>query len=1015
MLRRPNLFHSMILCSLLLLLHSHVIASPTQFFAQIYTEILGRNPTPSEWVANEYRFTPETISVQQVSPVIISLVQSSEFNQLGYTATERAFVLYRAILLREPSTAELSTLGNQLSRGTSMTVAATGMLNSAEFANLINGPIKSLRAHGFVRSTPAVRPTIGTGGLGNVTGQQLQAALDAAKPGETVFLSRGALVRVNEPIRIPEGVTLSTFDANSQGNLFRSRKAYAAMGRIVRTEMFARPLVELAPGAKLIGVWVDGRRSQLRQNDPTLRNLALSRAERFFDSHNISVRGGLTPSQITHVEFCKVSDSTGWTALHSVGADGGIAVGFSRIADNMISCYTSNRDLAESFFTDGISNASSDAVILNNDIVDPSDVGIVIFNPGMHTGQRSQVATNNILFAGVEGFGGISIDHSVEIRHLCMGANPNGPYDCFDLGNPSVIADFSGMLLQGNHIWSSDAAHANVGISVGVHLWGLRMFGMGSNVIGNRLGTALQPLNAGVGILVAGVREPVVLDNELHLKLDQSLISSFSTQLMLDPLSTTLTPQRAQLQPGFITGEAWSLLQPKSNGHVFGEFNLQPKTVRGQTVVQQQQGVKVLNADAAELSDEWTIIHSERNFGDFRQYYVIKNRATFQVMQANGNQGVELHPFNGADAQYWQVGGERGEPMGRGMRVINKATGEYLGRDADGNVIVSQLFDPNAFSWRFQKIERRPIDTNQPNLKFLNEMGDVYQIYLDSGVIWEDRNMGNPSMLHGIDFFAHETSGVKPLGMLDFNRDGRMDLALTNATGRIFIAFLTEDGFIAGGSVGEMRDGTAFGWDITTSINSWEKPVGFVDLGQTATEDLVVINQEGLLKGGFLTEAGIGTSVRLGDAASIGLPGASSLLSSPYKPLGAGDLDGDGRRELLFVGPDGMLFMVKAVNGQLQRAVAVGNPVERYGVGVTSVVDGPFKPVAISDVNGDRTEDLVMVGPDGTLIAVLFRNGAVSSLQNLGNPRASWKWNLSSDSGYSRPLAIPFGWGWWDW
>jgi hypothetical protein len=1014
MLRHSSLFRSVTLCWLLLL-HSHVIASPSQYYAQVYTEILGRNPTPSEWVANEYRFTPETISVQQVSGVVTSLLQSSEFNQLGYTPTERAFLLYRAILLREPSTTELSALANQLNGGTPITSAATTMMSSAEFANLINGPVKSSRAHGFVNSTPVLRPTIGTGGLGNVTVQQLQEALDAAKPGETVFLSRGALVQANQTIRIPEGVTLSTYDAGSADKIFRNRRAYAAMGRIVRTEMFARPLVELAPGAKLMGVWVDGRRSQLRQNDPTLNNRALSREERFFDSHNVRVLGGSTPSEITHVAFCKISDSTGWTGIHGVGADGGLAVGYSRIANNMISSYTSNRDLAQSFFTDGISNASSDAVILNNDIVDPSDVGIVIFNPGMHTGQRSQVATNSILFAGIEGFGGISIDHSVGIRQLCMGVNPEGMYNCFDLGNPGVIADFSGMLLQGNLIWSSDAAHTNVGISVGVHLWGLRMFGMGSNVVANRLGTAQQPLNAGVGIVIAGIREPVVLDNELHLKLDQNLISSFSTRLMLDPLSTTITNPTAQLQPGFTTGEAWSLLQPKSNGFIFGEFHLQPRTASGQSVVQAEEGLKIHSASGTQLSEQWTIIHSERNFGDSRQYYVIKNRATFQVMEATGNQKVEVHPFSGADSQYWQVGGEMGEPMGRGMRVFNRATGEYLGRDAAGNVIVSSVFEPNNFSWRFQKIEKRPIDTKRPSLKFLNPIGDVFQIHLESGRIWDDRNMGNPALLHGIDFFGDDSSVFKPLGLLDYNRDGRMDLALTNDRGRIFIAFLTEDGYTAGGFVGEMRDGDFFGWNITSSVNSWEKPVGFVDLGQTATEDLVVINPEGRIKVGFMTEQGIGSSAIVGDAAGIGLPGATSLPNSPFKPLGSGDFDGDGKRELLFVGPAGGMFMVKAANGQLQQAVSMGNPLERFGHGVRSDHQGVYKPVAITDVNGDRSDDLIIVGSDGTLVAVLIRNGAISGVQSLGNPLASWSWNLSSVSGYSRPLAIPFGWGWWDW
>ena len=63
--------------------------SPDQYYAQVYTEILGRSPSPSEWVANEYRFTADSISVQNTRSVIVSLLQSSEFTRLGYTAPER--------------------------------------------------------------------------------------------------------------------------------------------------------------------------------------------------------------------------------------------------------------------------------------------------------------------------------------------------------------------------------------------------------------------------------------------------------------------------------------------------------------------------------------------------------------------------------------------------------------------------------------------------------------------------------------------------------------------------------------------------------------------------------------------------------------------------------------------------------------------------------------------------------------------------------------------------------------
>lgn len=991
-------------------------ASPSQYYAQVYTEILGRNPTPDEWVSNEYRFTKDSVSVQNVRTVISSLLQTSEFNRLGYTSTEKAYVLYRGILLREPSNSELLNVANRLSGSASVSTVAADIMASSEFSSLVNNSIRGVRAHGFQNTGPNERSVIGSGGLGNSSGAELQAALDAAAPGEVVYLSRGALVRTHQTIRIPEGVTLATYSAGSSNNIFTNRKAYAAMGRIVRSSMFAKPLVEVMPGGRLIGVWVDGRRSQLRVNDPTLWNMTLSREERFFDSHNVLVRGGETPDKVTEVSFCKLSDSTGWTSLHGVGWDGGLGVGFSKIANNMISSYTSSRDLAESFFTDGISNASSDAVIINNDIVDASDVGIVLFNPGMLTGQRSQIVGNDILFAGIEGWGGITMDHSVKINDFCIGVNPeSGIYSCFDVSNPAIVSDFSGTLIQSNQIWSSDVKHVNVGISLGVHLWGLRMFGQGGFVQANKLGTTNQPLNAGVGIVIAGIREPTVLDNEINTKLNQDYISCFSTKLLFDPLSTALGGPNSVVQEGFTSGEAWGMLRPKSNGYIFGEVKLIPSNEGNKGVVIEETTLKVLDLNGNQATDHWTILHSERDFGDGQQYYVIKNRGTHQVIQAAETEIVSVSPFTGADQQYWRFERFEGMAPGQGLRLVNKVTGEYLGRDASGQVFTSTQSVENSFSWKFEKVKSEELDFSQPELMFLNPLGEVYQVYMDSSRIYEDRSLGNPGLELSLNLYSDDYSEFKPLGQLDFNNDGRMDTAYIRPDGGFYVNFLTPNGYSEGGNVGNMRADETFDWDISTSLDSWEKPVGFMDLGSTSTEDLVVIDREGNFEVGYVTEGGLGSHKKLASAQALGLAGATSSPTAPIKSLGSGDFDGDGKRELLFVGTSGGLFVVKSSNGSLQEAVGIGNPIETYGFGITSDSASPYKPVSITDVTGDGIDDLVMVETTGTLLAVVMKNGVPSGVRNLGSPGLSWNWNIGSNTFYSRPLAIPFGKGWWNW
>ena len=993
-------------------------ASPTQYYAQTYTEILGRSPEPNDWAANEYRFTESSISVNSARTFITSLLQTSEFRNLRYTPSETAYVLYRAIMLREPAREEMNNIANRLSSGVSASNVASDMMGSSEFSNLISSRIRKPQAHAYNLSEPSPRPTVGAVGLGHdtlqINGAELQAQLDAAAPGSTVFLARGVLVRAFAPITIPSGVTLTTYDSSSADNIYRNRKAYAGMGRIARTVMFNEPLVKVMPGAKIIGVWVDGRRSQLRVNDPLLKNPALSADERFQFSHNISVFGGATGDQISEVSHCKVSDSTGWTSIHGLGSDGGTAIGVCQFANNMITSYSANRDLEESFFTDGISNGASHAVIINNDIVDPSDVGIVLFNPGIWSPQASQVAGNSILFAGMDGWGGITLDHSVGINNLCNGVNPAAPYNCFDASNPVITTDFNGALVLQNQIWSSDDHFANVGISLGVQLWGLRMFGEGATVKQNQVGTESQPLRTGVGIVVSGIKEPVVLDNTLNLTLDQSLVSCYSTPLLLDPTKTTLNPSKSRIQPNFVNGETWGMLRPKSNGYIFGNYNLisSSEIQRGVAIETATSTLRIQDLNTNNATDDWVILHSERNFGDSQFYYLIKNRGTHKMIES-GEGTISVGPFTGGENQYWRVEASDGSTPGNGLRLVNRATGLYLARNAAGQVFASTDPGSSDVNWKFRKIENRPLDLNQPELLFMDPFGEIFQIYTASGHISEDRFVGNPSANYGIGLFAADNASARPLGLFDLNGDSRKDAAFLLQDGRIFVFYQGNNGFTSARDLGNAKgNGVSL---LNLGPQSWEKPVGFVNVGGNRTEDLVFIDLDGNFEAIYINPDGLAENVNLGFARDIGLAGMSSAVNSPIKPVGSGDFDGDGDRELLFVGQAGGLFRVDAGSGRLSAAVSLGNPVASFGWGFTSDPNSVFKPVAITDINGDGIDDIVMVEASGYLYAYIMRNGVPVGGANYGSPQRSWNWNLNTYSTYSRPIGIPYNTGWWRW
>jgi hypothetical protein len=989
-------------------------AAPSQYHAQLYTEILGRSPKPAEWAANEALFDSKSPNVAGIKSLITALFQSAEFNNLGYQSPEKAYVLFRAVLLREPSSADIQSFATQLDQGVPISTLASNIANSPEFSLTFDQMVRPARSHAYRETGPSDRPRIGSGGLGNISGDELQQKLNAATPGSTVFLSRGALIRLHRQLVIPSGVTLATFEASAPDKILRSRQAYSAMGRLVRARLFNPEMVRLMPGARLMGVWVDGRRSQFRVNDPLLRNPAIPFIERFGPSQNITVRGGENGAQVTEVAFCKITDSTGWTNIHGVAYDGSSAAqGYSRIANNLITCYSASKDLEQTFFTDGISNATSDAIILNNDIVDPTDVGVVLFNPGMHQPQRSQVINNNILFAANSGWGGITLDHSIGIGALCRGVNPEAPHDCFDASNPAVVSNFEQSLIQNNVIWSSDDTNCNVGISLGVHMWGLRMFGKGGQVIGNQLGNAQQPLQTGVGIMVSGNFDPIVLQNTLNLKLDQSLVSCISAKLLLDPVRTTLGSGSA-LQPGFSLGETWDTLRPRSNGFLAGavQFASAGNFNQGLAFAPANAAVQIHDFAQANVSKEWVIIASGRTFEDGYQHYVIMNRGNHAALEVVDGQ-VRATPYTGAESQYWRFESFDSSEPGNGLRLVHRSSGLVLSRSAVGAAVASAEAAAASSNWLLQRFETRPMDLTREALLFVDPFGDLFQILIDRSKLFEYRFAGNPNADFGFRFFASDNTPAKPLGMLDLNRDGRQDLALLLPNGSLFVAIFGANGYTSGVNLGSVRE--KWGWDIHRGLNSWEKPLGFVDLDGNGIEDLVVVDLEGNLEVGFIEANTLGGSAKIGAARDIGLTGANGFVNSTFKCIGSGDLDGNGKKELVFVGIGGGIFRVDAGERRLNGSLGLGNPLAQFGWGMTSAADSPYKPVGMADIDGDGDDDIVMIDGDGNLFSYVISGGRPVAGANLGNPRKSWSWDFSANSSFTRPVAIGYGKQWWGW
>ena len=163
----PALFSSMkysaipLLTALLAVCGLH--ASPPQFLSQLHTEILGRLPSAEEWNRYEKGFATENFEIPSAEGVALAFFRSQEWRGLKYSSPETAYVLYRSLLLREPSTEEMRVLAAQVERsGGNLDTIVKDLVRSQEFKDRVNSMIARPTGHGYFASIVIRNLTIGS-------------------------------------------------------------------------------------------------------------------------------------------------------------------------------------------------------------------------------------------------------------------------------------------------------------------------------------------------------------------------------------------------------------------------------------------------------------------------------------------------------------------------------------------------------------------------------------------------------------------------------------------------------------------------------------------------------------------------------------------------------------------------------------------------------------------------------------------------------------------------------------
>lgn len=334
-------------------------ATPHQFIAKAYTEILGRIPDQPGYQGGLNHFNANGCSKATLKSWGRGVFLSTEYSNLGYDNASKLLTVYRAVLNREPDVGGFNYWLPQLNSGVPLATVVDAFFDSTEFAGLVTSICKAASStadatYGFGSAAVIDLPILGNCPtcFSGTTQAQLKLALDSAPAGGTVWLKQRQVVRLTSTLNIPDGKTLSTINNPDH-------KHYANMARLVRDNNFTTTAVKLNNGSKLKNLWVDGSRGRLGFSN---------------DSINVQLFGGTN----TEVSGCVISNSAGWSSVQAFGSAEGLACGSNVLRDNLITAYSSLHfglfPGAGQGWTDGLSVSCENATVELNEIVDTTDV-----------------------------------------------------------------------------------------------------------------------------------------------------------------------------------------------------------------------------------------------------------------------------------------------------------------------------------------------------------------------------------------------------------------------------------------------------------------------------------------------------------------------------------------------------------------------------------------------------------------------------------------------------------------
>lgn len=341
-----------------------------QFISKLFTEGLSRAAYGEEFVLFQQYIVENGCTAETLNKLAKAVFTSEAFASFEMNRVETAFCLYRALLSRDPSEAEIMTVtfGEVEQKIDEIT-------SGEEFAGLLKdiafGPY----------SWRGSNDEMWTGDVVYTMSQFMKLLNDSEDL--TITLPQGALVLVDASYTLPVGCTVRT-----EGN----PDHYVRFARFLRTSAGVNTL-NVVSDTVLQNVFADGNRGVLTEST----------------AFGVSVTG-----DDNVVWGCRLGEGTAPIHTHP-------GSGYMYCGRNLITQYATNH-WGSGGWADGIDMYAHHAIVEFNHVVDATDAGIVLFRAqsgGQNVVQNSIVRynivcnTGNSAYCGIDNEGVDMIGHEV--------------------------------------------------------------------------------------------------------------------------------------------------------------------------------------------------------------------------------------------------------------------------------------------------------------------------------------------------------------------------------------------------------------------------------------------------------------------------------------------------------------------------------------------------------------------------------------------------------------------------